>query len=115
MVSPIINSDPSKAVPIGIGAAAIGGETVALQIGIGQFSAPSGYILRTDCAGHRPTGFDDIILDTGSVGLKIFKQPLDVALAPVSVSAGVLAELPSVCRRFGELGFCCNRRRCPWK
>src|SRR5512139_751470 len=40
MVSPIINSDPSKAMPIGIGAAAIGGETVALQIGIGQFSAP---------------------------------------------------------------------------
>ncbi|HJW28714.1 MAG TPA: DUF3443 domain-containing protein, partial [Saprospiraceae bacterium] len=41
---------------------------------------------------------DDILLDTGSVGLRIFKQPLDVALAPVSVSAGVLAE----CLQFAD-------------
>ncbi len=221
MVSPIINSDPSKTMPIGIGAAAIGGEMAALQIGIGLFSEPvdiyfgiyapsinagsiyvltpqnnlqpvpisslisngilqlssvaltpwlsntlgginepvlgqmpvsslpfgtySLYLLVTPagnlnnyylwsttaktgdnvipisvngplCAsGSYPNkpcvsvkvctpgttmcqGVDDILLDTGSMGVRVFKQSLNIALDQVSVSAGPLAE----CIQFGD-------------
>src|ERR1039458_5533860 len=37
---PIISSDPLKAMPIGLGSVASGGDTISVQIGLGQFSGP---------------------------------------------------------------------------
>jgi len=39
-VVPVLNPVPSQARPIGIGAAASGGSTLTLRVGLGQFSAP---------------------------------------------------------------------------
>ncbi|HJW29302.1 MAG TPA: DUF3443 family protein, partial [Saprospiraceae bacterium] len=41
---------------------------------------------------------DDILLDTGSVGLRVFKQALYIALDQVSLNTGLLAE----CIQFGD-------------
>src|SRR5512135_1472368 len=40
MILPVISTDPARAMPIGLGSAAAGGATAALQIGIGRFSEP---------------------------------------------------------------------------
>ncbi len=40
MTLPVVNTDPARAMPIGLGSAATGGTTVTLQIGIGEFSGP---------------------------------------------------------------------------
>lgn len=40
VASPIISTDPSQAMPIGLGPAASGGSTLSLQIGLAPFSGP---------------------------------------------------------------------------
>ncbi len=40
IASPIISADPLQAMPIGVGSVAIGGDTVSIQVGLGQFSGP---------------------------------------------------------------------------
>lgn len=40
IVSPIMSVDPSQAMPIGVGPVATGGDTINIQVGLGQFSGP---------------------------------------------------------------------------
>lgn len=40
IASPIKSADPSQAMPIGVGSVAVGGDTVSIQVGLGQFSEP---------------------------------------------------------------------------
>ena len=40
IASPIISADPSQAMPIGVGSIATGGNTLNMQVGLGQFSGP---------------------------------------------------------------------------
>ena len=40
IASPIISSDPTQAMPVGVGSVAVGGDTVSIQVGLGQFSGP---------------------------------------------------------------------------
>jgi hypothetical protein len=38
--APVLSSDPSQAMPIGLGSVAVGGDTFALSIGVGPFESP---------------------------------------------------------------------------
>ncbi len=39
VASPVLSTDPAQSEPIGIGSLATGGDTISLQVGLGQFSA----------------------------------------------------------------------------
>lgn len=40
IVSPVISTEPSKAMPIGVGSAAFGGDAISIQVGTAPFSGP---------------------------------------------------------------------------
>ena len=74
-VSPLLNDDPGTALPIGIGSAAIGGDTLNIQIGLNQFSEAADIYFGV----YMPAVSSEVFMLTSSNVLAAFSQ---VGLAP---------------------------------
>ena len=96
IASPIISTDPSKAMPIGVGSVASGGDMVSVQVGIGQFSGPVDIYFAYYAPSIDPQNIYILTSNYTFIPLSVL-DPLHEGLTPwkINVSSGINESLAS--------------------
>jgi len=96
VASPIISMDPSQAMPIGLGPAASGGDTISVQVGLAPFSGPVDIYFGYYAPSIDPQNIYILTMNDTFIPLSV-SDPLHEGPSPwkINVSGGVNESLAS--------------------
>lgn len=96
IASPIINAAPSKAMPIGVGSVASGGDMISVQVGLGQFSGPVDIYFAYYAPSIDPQNIYILTSNYTFIPLSVL-DPLHEGLTPwkINISSGINESLAS--------------------